>query len=87
MRSRRTIPVYPTGTPGLNRLLSITGFSASRIAHELTTHERPITKQHVQYWIRRGYVPGCWCREVHERWEIPLHDLNPHVYPEPEATT
>jgi hypothetical protein len=35
----------------------------------------------VEYWDRRGYVPGTWALIVAEEFGVPLHELNPTIYP------
>jgi len=67
---------------GVEKLMTAAGGSASEVAKRLTTPERQCSRQLVEYWCRRGYVPGTWAPQVAEKFAIPLHELNPRVYPQ-----
>jgi hypothetical protein len=66
---------------GLDKLLEAGGGSAAGVAARLHSQKRPCLRQHVEYWVRRGYVPGTWAPAVAKEFNIPLHELNPQVYP------
>lgn len=71
---------------GVEKLIAAAGGSASEVAKRLTTPERQCSRQLVEYWRRRGYVPGTWAPRVAEEFDIPLHELNPRVYPAMHAS-
>jgi hypothetical protein len=66
---------------GIEKLLAAEEGSATAVAAKLTTPERPCYRQLVEYWKSRGYVTGTWPLHVHNVYQIPLHDLNPSIYP------
>lgn len=70
---------------GVEKLLKAESGSASAIAKRLTRY-KPCSRQLVEYWVRSGYVPGKWAPFVNEEYGIPLHDLNPTVYPQQQAS-
>lgn len=67
---------------GVEKLLAAAGGSPSAVAKRLSTPERRCSRQLVEYWLHRGYVPGTWAPLVAEEFDIPLHELNPRVYPQ-----
>lgn len=68
---------------GLQKVLAAADESPSKVAARLHTDERPCQRQHVEYWIKQGYVPPTWAPLVAQEFDVPLHELNPQVYPEP----
>lgn len=64
---------------GVEKLLKKAG-SASAVAAKLAV-ERPCSRQLVEYWKTCGYVPGKWAPLVNREFGIPLHELNPTIYP------
>lgn len=68
---------------GVKKLLKKVDGSASAVAKRLDTKRRPCKRQHVEYWIQRGYVPATWAPLVSREFGLPLHELNPRVYPAP----
>jgi hypothetical protein len=68
---------------GIEKVLKAVGGSPSALAAAVSTKERTCTRQNVQYWVRQGYVPSGWARRVGEVFDVPLHELNPAVYPGP----
>lgn len=66
---------------GVEELISKCG-SPAEVAAKLTTPERPCSRQLVEYWVKRGYVTGTWAPLVTRAFGVPLHKLNPAVYPE-----
>jgi hypothetical protein len=55
--------------------------SAAAIAARLTDEDRQCSRQLVEYWAERGYVTPKWARVVNSVYGIPLHELNPAIYP------
>lgn len=53
----------------------------TEIAARLTSEDRPCVRQTVEYWGAKGYVPGTWAPIVAREFSIPLHELNPVIYP------
>lgn len=66
---------------GIQKVLEAAEQSASKIAARVSTDERPCKRQHVEYWIKQGYVPPVWAPRVAEVFDVSLHELNPKVYP------
>lgn len=66
---------------GVQELLSREEGSAAAVAAKLTSPERPCSRQLVEYWAKVGYVTPTWAPVVAQRYSIPLHRLNPAVYP------
>jgi hypothetical protein len=66
---------------GVAKVLEAADGSASKAAARLSTDDRPCSRQNVEYWIKQGYVPGTWAPRVAEVFDVPLHELNPRVYP------
>jgi hypothetical protein len=55
--------------------------SPAAVAAKLTTDERPCSRQLVEYWQERGYVTPTWAQAVAKVYRMPLHRLNPKIYP------
>lgn len=72
---------------GVEKLLQAAEGSSTAVARRLCTEDRQCRRQDVEYWIKRGYVPGNWAPAVAEAFEIPLHELNPNIYPKPTQPT
>ncbi len=66
---------------GVKKLLKLGNGSPSAVAAKLTDTERECSRQLVQYWLKQGCVTPQWAPRVHEVFKIPLHELNPDVYP------
>lgn len=58
---------------------------ATLIAAKLTENGKECSRQVVEHWVANGYVPGKWAPLVNRIYRIPLHDLNPSVYPKSAA--
>src|SRR5687767_10932911 len=72
---------------GVEKLLKKESGSASAVAAKLTAEDREgrdCTRQLVEYWAEQGYVTPKWAPVVNRVYEIPLHELNPAVYPRRE---
>ncbi len=59
--------------------------SAKVIAAKLTEAGKTCSRQVVEHWARNKYVPGKWAPLVNKIYRIPLHDLNPNIYPKNAA--
>lgn len=70
---------------GIEILLQKESGSTSAIAAKLSTPDRPCTRQLVEYWADRGYVTPKWAPAVNRAYGIPLHELNPAIYPQDSA--
>lgn len=73
---------------GIEKLLEKGSGSPSAIAARLTEaapNGKPCTRQLVEYWAKQGYVTGRWAPVVNRVYEIPLHELNPAIYPQTAA--
>lgn len=73
---------------GIEKLLQAVedeGGKPAAIAKRLTDAGRECTRQIVEYWIKQGYVPGKWAPFVAQEFGIPLHELNPEIYPAPNS--
>ena len=70
---------------GVKKVLEAAGGSASAVARRLDRKDRPCKRQHVEYWVQQGYVPARWAPRVEREFGIPLHELNPSVYPAPSG--
>jgi hypothetical protein len=68
---------------GIEKLLKAANGSPTKIAQQLDSPGRPCKRQHVEYWVEQGYVPGSWAPTVTQKFGIPLHELNPKIYPKP----
>lgn len=66
---------------GIALVLTAAKNSPTEVARKVSTPESPCSRQLVEYWIRKGYVPGVWAPRVHEVYGVPLHLLNPKIYP------
>lgn len=66
---------------GIEKLLKAADGSPTAVAQRLDSEARPCRRQHVEYWIKQGYVPGTWAPSVERAFGIPLHELNPEIYP------
>lgn len=69
--------------PGLDKVLAAAEQSPSKVAARLDSDDRPCLRQHVEYWIKQGYVPPSWAPLVSQEFGVPLHELNERVYPTP----
>lgn len=69
---------------GLEKVLAAAEQSPSKVAARLHSDDRPCQRQHVEYWIKQGYVPPTWAPLVAEEFDVPLHELNARVYPAPK---
>jgi hypothetical protein len=65
---------------GVEKLIKKTG-SAKALAEMLTAAGKECSRQVVEHWLNNGYVPGKWAPLVNRVTDIPLHDLNPTIYP------
>lgn len=70
---------------GVEELLQKEAGSTSAIAAKLSDPGRTCTRQLVEYWAERGYVTPKWAPVVNRAYGIPLHKLNPAIYPEVSA--
>jgi len=71
-----------TNLSGVDDLLAMEKGSATAVAERLTTEgAEPCSRQLVEYWVSRGYVTGTWAPLVRKIYGIPLHKLNPKIYP------
>lgn len=68
---------------GISKVLAAADGSPSKVAARLHTDARPCRRQDVEYWRKQGYVPPTWAPTVAEAFDVPLHELNPRVYPAP----
>ena len=66
---------------GIEKVLEAERDSPSAVAQKLTTDEMECTRQLVQYWRDQGYVTPKWAMRVSKIYGIPLHELNPTIYP------
>jgi hypothetical protein len=69
---------------GVDELLK-KGGSTTAVAARLSTDERRCSHQLVQYWKEQGYVTPRWAPVVNRVYGIPLHKLNPAIYPKSAA--
>lgn len=58
---------------------------AALIAAKISDKERTCTRQVIEHWIAAGQVPGKWAPRVNRVYRIPLHELNPSIYPKSAA--
>jgi len=65
---------------GIEKVLALENGSATAVARRLSEY-RDCSRQQVEYWMKRGYVPGNWAPLVTREYGVSLHDLNPTVYP------
>lgn len=70
---------------GVEKLLEAAEGSPTAVAKRLSSGERHCKRQHVEYWMKQGYVPGNWALAVEKEFGIPLHELNPAIYPHPQS--
>jgi hypothetical protein len=70
---------------GVEKLLEKEGGSTSAIAAKLSDPARTCSRQLVEYWRGQGYVTGKWAPVVNRVYGIPLHELNPLIYPQTAA--
>ena len=68
---------------GIKKVLKASGGSPTKVAEMVSTDKRPCLRQHVEYWVKQGYVPTNWTLRVAEVYGVPLHELNSKVYPAP----
>jgi hypothetical protein len=67
---------------GVEKLIEKAG-SPRAVAERLTAEGHTCTRQLVEYWVGKKYVTPTWAQRVNKIYEIPLHELNPTVYPRP----
>lgn len=67
---------------GVEKLLAAEANSPSAVAKRLSELGQKCTRQVVQHWMGAGHVPGKWAPLVNRLYDIPLHELNPEIYPE-----
>jgi hypothetical protein len=65
---------------GVEKLIKAAG-SSTAVAKKLTDSGHKCTHQLVQYWRTQKYVTPRWAPIVSNEFGIPLHELNPDVYP------
>jgi hypothetical protein len=70
---------------GVSKVLEAAGGSATEVARRVATDEKPCKRQDVEYWVKKGYVPPRWAPLVSKAFSVPLHELNPNVYPQEHA--
>lgn len=70
---------------GVKKLLKLEKGSASAVAAKLSEPDRECSRQLVQYWEERGYVTPTWAVRANAVYGVPLHELNPAVYPKSYA--
>ncbi len=70
---------------GVEKLLKKEADSASAVAARLSDEQRKCTRQLVEYWLEQGYVTPKWAPVVNRTYGIPLHELNPAIYPKSAA--
>lgn len=78
------IALRPSMT-GIEKLLEKEGGSATAVAAKLTDEERTCTRQLVEYWVEQGYVTPKWAPVANRVYGVPLHELNPAIYPPSHA--
>lgn len=69
---------------GIEKLVEKEG-SASAIAEKLASAGRKCSRQVVEHWVNNGYVPGKWAPLLNRIYRVPLHELNPTIYPKSAA--
>lgn len=72
---------------GLDIILAACENKPAIVASRLSTPERECSRQNVEYWIRQGYVTPGWAPRANLVFGVPLHKLNPRVYPPVAAAT
>lgn len=72
---------------GIKKVLKQENGSATAVARKLNEAERgrECTRQLVEYWEEMGYVTPKWAPVVHRVYSVPLHELNPEIYPKSAA--
>lgn len=70
---------------GVEKLLKKEDGSTRAIAAKLSDDSRTCSRQLVEYWVKQGYVTGKWAPAVNRVYAIPLHELNPAIYPKSAA--
>lgn len=78
------VPGLRLSMTGVEELMK-KGGSTTAIATRLSSDGRKCTHQLVQYWERQGYVTPKWAPIVYRVYGIPLHKLNPSIYPKSAA--
>lgn len=76
----RSVTALRLSMTGVEKLLK--KGSATAIAQRLSDKERTCTRQLVEYWAEQGYVTPKWAPIVYRAYGIPLHELNPAIYPQ-----
>jgi hypothetical protein len=69
---------------GVEKLLKAGG-NPSKIAKKLSEYGDECSRQNVEYWRKVNRVPGLWAQTVQKAFGIPLHELNPDIYPKPNG--
>lgn len=65
---------------GVEKLLK--GRTLAEVAAALSqADKRTCSRQLIQYWREQGCITPKWALTVHRVYGIPLHELNPEVYP------
>lgn len=67
---------------GVEKLIKAAGGSPKAVADALTNEGHECSRQLVEYWKEQGYVTPRWAPIVYTKYGIPLHELNPSIYPE-----
>lgn len=87
----RLVSVEGLAMTGVEKLLAqegadkTTAAQARAVAEKLTEAGRECSRQVVEHWVAAGYVPGKWAPLVNSIYRIPLHELNPSIYPKSAA--
>jgi hypothetical protein len=66
----------------VEKLITDAGGSPSALAAKLTDSGHKCSRQLVEYWAGKGYVTPRWAQIINSQFGIPLHELNPTIYPE-----
>lgn len=69
---------------GIEKLIEREG-SPRLVAEKLTAEGTPCSRQVVEHWVTAKRVPGRWAPLVNRVYRIPLHELNPTIYPKSAA--
>ena len=70
---------------GVQKMLAAENGSAQAVATKLSEPDRTCTRQLVQYWDEQGHVTPKWVVRANAVYGIPLHELNPTIYPKSAA--
>lgn len=66
---------------GIDEVLKKCSGSPTAVARKVTDAGIKCLRQDVEYWKRAGYVTTRFAPTVSELFNVPLHKLNPAVYP------